>query len=103
MGDGTSVREFLHADDFANAIQHIIQKQLFVDSIINVSGPKLCTVKELSQIIRKIACYGGNVVFSNDGQNGAKAKLLDGTRLQESGWEPRISLEEGIARAYAKL
>lgn len=103
LGDGTSVREFLHADDFANAIEHIIKKQLYVDSIINISGPNLCTVRELSQIIRKVACYEGNVVFSNDGQNGAAAKLLDGTRLKESEWEPRISLEEGIVRAYANL
>ena len=103
LGDGASVREFLHADDFANAIQHIIKEKLYVDSIINVSGPSSCTVRELSQIIRKVACYEGNIVFSNDGQNGTASKLLDGTRLKESGWEPRISLEEGIVRAYANL
>jgi GDP-L-fucose synthase len=103
LGDGTSVREFLHVDDFANAINNIIKKQLYTDSITNVSGANLCTVRELSQIIRKVSGYEGNIIFSNDGQNGAAAKLLDGTRLKESGWEPCISLEQGLARAYFNL
>jgi GDP-L-fucose synthase len=103
LGDGTPIREFLHVDDFALAIEFILQKKLFTESIINVSGSSCLQIKELAELIRKEVNYAGKVRFSNDEKNGAMVKLLDGSQLQSYGWSPLIDLEEGVARVYSNF
>jgi GDP-L-fucose synthase len=103
LGDGSPIREFLHVEDFASAIAFILDNKLFSEPILNVSGEASCTIKELSEIIRKVTKFQGQVVFANDGRNGAPVKLLDGSILHSFGWMPKITLSEGVTRVYAKF
>ena len=103
LGDGTPIREFLHVDDFAAAIEYILKEKLFDESVINVSGSSSWQIKELAEIIRKEVKFTGKLRFANDGKNGAMVKLLDGSELHNRGWTPRIGLVEGVARVYSNF
>jgi GDP-L-fucose synthase len=103
MGDGTPVREFLHVDDFASAIKHIIKNDVFSEPVLNVSGTASWTIRDLAVIIKEVTKFQGQIVFANDGRNGAMVKLLDGSRLHSMGWEPKITLPEGVFRVYEKF
>jgi GDP-L-fucose synthase len=103
LGDGSPVREFLHVDDFASAIDYLIGKGLFTDPVINVSGSASWTIRELAMIIKDATGYLGQINFTNDGRNGAMVKLLDGSRLHDLGWIPKISLIEGVNRVFEQF
>lgn len=100
LGDGTPIREFLHVDDFASAIEFILEHEIFTDPIINVSGSTSWTIKELAELIAGVTKYEGEIIFAKDGRNGAMVKLLDGGKMHSLGWVPKIPLSEGIARVY---
>ena len=103
LGDGSPVREFLHVDDFASAINYLIEKDLFTDSVANVSGSASWTIGELAMIIKGVTGYLGEINFADDGKNGAMVKLLDGSRLHDLGWKPKISLLEGVNRVFEQF
>jgi GDP-L-fucose synthase len=103
LGDGRPIREFLHVDDFASAIAFILENRLFSEPILNVSGEASCTINELAEVIRRVTNYQGQVLFANDGRNGAMVKLLDGSILHSFGWRPKITLSQGVTRVYAKF
>ena len=103
LGDGSPIREFLHTDDFASAIEFILGMEIFSDSVINVSGGTSLSIKELSEVIKAVTKYEGQIRFANDGTNGAKVKLLDGSKILSFGWSPKISLQEGIAKVYGNF
>lgn len=103
LGDGTPVREFMHVDDLASAVEFILENQIYLDSVINVSGTDSCTIQELAGLIKTITCFNGEVSFDGMKKNGAASKLLDGSKLHQLGWAPKISLERGIDSIYADI
>jgi len=103
LGDGTPIREFLHVDDFALAIEFILEHEIFTDPVINVSGNTSWTIRELAELVAGVTKYEGDILFANDGKNGAMVKLLDSGKLHSLGWTPRIPLPEGIARVHQKF
>jgi GDP-L-fucose synthase len=103
LGDGTPIREFLHVDDFALAVEYILEKKFFAESVVNVSGISSWQIKELAEIVRKEVEFNGKIQFANDGKNGAMVKLLDGSKLQNHGWKPTIDLAEGVARVHSSF
>ena len=103
LGDGTAVREFMHVDDFASAVEFILKNQFYMDSVVNVSGTDSCTIQELASLIKEITCFGGEVSFDSIKKNGVASKLLDGSRLHQLGWAPKISLKHGIDSIYANI
>jgi GDP-L-fucose synthase len=103
MGDGSPIREFLHVDDFASAIKHMIINEVFAEPVLNVSGDTSWTISDLAKIIKDVTKFQGEIIFSNDGRNGAMVKLLDGSKLHSMGWVPRITLPEGVSRVYEKF
>jgi len=100
LGDGTPKREFLHADDLARAVVKVISDNLYQKNILNVAGGKSITIKELAYLVKRVTGFSGEVLFSNNEKNGTLVKLIDGSELREYGWEPVISLEEGIENAF---
>jgi GDP-L-fucose synthase len=102
LGDGSPVREFLHVDDFASALMLLIEKELLSDSIINVSGGEVSSIRELAMLIRDVTSYSGQIKFANEGKNGAPVKLLDGSKMLDLGWSPKIGLLEGVTRIFNK-
>jgi GDP-L-fucose synthase len=100
LGDGTPIREFLHADDLATAVLKVICDGLFQTNILNVAGGESVTIARLAELVKKVTGYSGEVVFSNSEKNGTLVKLIDGSELIGYGWKPAITLKQGLERAY---
>jgi GDP-L-fucose synthase len=98
-GTGTPRREFLHADDLADALRFLLENY---DSpeIINVGYGEDVTIHELVQVIARVVGLEIEIEFDVSKPDGTPRKLLDSSRLQALGWQPRISLQEGIQQTY---
>jgi GDP-L-fucose synthase len=98
-GTGTPRREFLHADDLADALRFLLENY---DSseIINVGCGEDLTIRELVEIVARVIGFEIELVFDTTKPDGTPRKLLDTTRLQALGWKPRISLIDGIQQTY---
>jgi len=107
-GTGTPYREFLYVDDMAAACIHVmnLNKEIYQKntspmlSHINVGTGEDLTIKQLAETICSVIGYEGNIVFDSTMPDGAIRKLMDSVRLNALGWQPRISLENGLKRAY---
>lgn len=108
-GSGTPRREFLYVDDMAGASVHImnLDKAIYdahtqpMLSHINVGIGEDITIKELAETIAEVTGYTGNIEFDPTKPDGTPRKLMDSTRLRSLGWEPKISLKDGLKAAYA--
>ena len=98
-GTGTPRREFLHTRDLADALRFLLENY---DSpqIINVGCGYDLTVRELALLVAKVVGVDAELVFDTSKPDGTPRKLLDISRLRQSGWQPRISLEDGIRDTY---
>lgn len=98
-GDGSPMREFLFADDLANALVYLMlnydEKQF-----VNVGYGSDITIKELAETIARVVGFEGNHVYDSSKPNGTPRKLMDSSRLFATGWKPNIDLEKGIGIAY---
>ena len=98
-GDGSPRREFLHADDLAEAC-YVCMKKYDQSSHINVGVGEDITIKELVQMISKVVGFTGEIKWNTDAPNGTLRKVLNVDKIKELGWEPKISLEEGLKKTY---
>ena len=98
-GTGTPRREFLHADDLADALGFLLENY---DSseIINVGCGEDLTIRELVEIVARVIGFEIDLVFDTTKPDGTPRKLLDTARLQALGWKPQISLNDGIRQTY---
>jgi GDP-L-fucose synthase len=71
-------------------------------SHINVGTGEDLTIRQLAETVGKVIGYEGKIEFDPTKPDGTPRKLLDVSRLQSLGWRPTVSLEEGLARAYAE-
>ena len=99
-GSGTPRREFLHTDDVASAVLHLLRTYDDPETI-NIGTGEDVTIAELAATIADVVGFDGEVVWDSSKPDGTPRKLLDVSRLRALGWEPRISLREGIADTYA--
>jgi len=99
-GTGTPRREFLHVHDLARACRFLLERY---DSpeIINVGVGEDITIRELAELICEVVGYGGRLAFDPGKPDGTPRKLLDVSRIRALGWEPWISLPEGVRQTYA--
>lgn len=98
-GTGTPRREFLHADDLGRAVVHLLDR--YDDpSPINVGVGRDVTIRELAETVAGIVGFTGEIVQDTSRPDGTPRKLLDVTRIRALGWEPRVSLRDGIAQTY---
>jgi GDP-L-fucose synthase len=98
-GTGTPRREFLYADDLADAC-FFLMKNYNEGSPVNVGAGKDITIAELARLVKTITGYEGTIVYDPSKPDGTPRKLLDLTKLNNLGWKYRIELEEGIRLAY---
>jgi GDP-L-fucose synthase len=98
-GTGKPRREFLHVDDLASACLLLLDKY---DSpeIINIGCGEDISIRELAELICEIVGFEGESAWDTTEPDGTPRKLLDVTKLRALGWQPTISLREGIARTY---
>lgn len=98
-GTGTPRREFLHVDDLAAACLVLLES--YDDSApINIGTGSDLTILELAEIVARVTGFEGQILTDSTKPDGTPRKVLDVTRLQSLGWEPRIGLEDGIAATY---
>ena len=98
-GTGSPRREFLHADDLASACLMLMENYSSPD-FINIGSGTDVTIKELAETVQHAVGYEGEIVWDTTQPDGTPRKLMDGTRIRALGWEPKISLPDGIADAY---
>ncbi len=98
-GDGSPMREFLYADDLANALVYLLLNYNEKD-FLNVGYGSDVTIKELAETIADVIGFEGSLAFDITKPNGTPRKLMDSTRLFSTGWTPKIDLRTGIALAY---
>ena len=98
-GTGTPRREFLHVDDLADASLFLMDGY-DASEIINVGVGKDLSILELAQMIAGVVQFKGDLRFNSDKPDGTPVKMLDVSRLNEMGWQPKISLEDGIRGVY---
>lgn len=99
-GDGSPFREFLYADDLANALVFLMLNYNEKE-FVNVGFGDEITIKDLALLIQKIVGFEGTLEFDSSKPNGTPRKLMDSSRLFSTGWKPSVGLEEGIQLAYA--
>lgn len=99
-GSGTPMREFLHVDDMASAVVFTLENQL-LDYLYNVGTGVDLTIKELAQIIQRIVGHTGEILWDSSKPDGTPRKLMDVSKMTNSGWNAKIGLEEGIRETYA--
>jgi GDP-L-fucose synthase len=99
-GTGTPRREFLHADDLADACVFLL-KNYDSPELINIGSGEDTTIRALAELICEVLGYDGALAFDPTKPDGTPRKLMDSSRLFALGWKPRIPLREGIAQAYA--
>lgn len=98
-GSGTPMREFLFADDLADACYFLMQNYS-EPNLINIGTGHDLTIKDLALLIKEILGYEGELVFDASKPDGTPRKLMDVSKLHNLGWKHKIELKEGIALAY---
>ena len=99
-GDGSPMREFLYADDLANALVYLMLNYNEKE-FVNVGYGSDITIGDLAKTVANIVGFTGNIVFDSSKPNGTPKKLMDSGRLFATGWKPKTDLQEGIEMAYA--
>jgi len=99
-GTGTPLREFLHADDLAEACVLLLERYSQAGHINVGSGEEL-SIRQLADQIAQVVGFTGRLEFDPSMPDGTPRKLMEVSRIRALGWKPRISLTEGIRSAYA--
>ena len=98
-GDGSPMREFLHVDDLADAC-FTCMKDYNEPEPINIGTGEDVTIKDLASIISDVVGFSGGIDWDTEKPNGTPRKVLNVDKIKSLGWEPKISLKEGIKSTY---
>ncbi len=99
-GSGTPKREFLFADDLADAC-HFLMQTYNEPNLINIGTGEDLSIKDLALLIKKVTGFEGQMVFDSSKPDGTPRKLMDVSKLHALGWTHQTNLEEGLKLAYA--
>jgi GDP-L-fucose synthase len=99
-GSGTPKREFLYADDLADACVYLMQNYN-EPGLVNVGVGEDLSIKELAELVKEITGFEGDIVFDSSKPDGTPRKLMDVSKLHSFGWKHKIGLREGIQKAFA--
>jgi GDP-L-fucose synthase len=98
-GSGNAKREFLFADDLADALVHLMK--VYSDDIqINVGTGKDIAIREVAEMVCQVVGFAGDLDFDSSMPDGAPRKLLNVDRLTDMGWTAKTSLEDGLRQTY---
>jgi len=99
-GSGMPRREFLYADDAADACIFTMRHYSRTE-FLNVGTGKDITIREFAELVREVVGYDGEIIFDRSRPDGTPRKLLDVTKMSELGWTASTRLRDGLAQAYA--
>jgi len=98
-GTGKPKREIMHVDDIADACLFLMQKYDSPEPI-NVGLGYDFSIKDISELIKKIVGFDKKIIFDETKHDGIKRKLLDSGKINTLGWNPKINLEDGLKETY---
>lgn len=98
-GTGLPKREFLYADDLAEACSFLM-KNYNDEQLVNIGTGEDMSIKDLAYLIKDIVGFKGDIVFDSSKPDGTPRKLMDVTKLHGLGWKHKTGLKEGIELAY---
>ena len=98
-GTGKPMREFMYAEDLSEALIYLSENYSSPE-IINVGTGEDVTISDLCNIISDVVGYKGEIRFNTDYPDGTYRKVMDVTRIFETGWRPSHTIEEGIKKTY---
>jgi len=98
-GDGSPMREFLNVDDLAEAC-FVCMDKYESDDIINIGTGEDVTIKELAETVAKVVDFRRTIEWDTSKPNGTPRKVLNVDKIKSLGWEPKISLKDGIKSTY---
>lgn len=100
-GTGTPRREFLHADDLADACYYLMENYN-EPGLVNIGVGDDIPIKDLALLIKKVVGYEGEIEHDLTKPDGTPRKLMDVSKLHAMGWKHKIELEEGLQKVYAE-
>ena len=98
-GSGKPQRDFLYIDDAVEACIQLMQNYDEIEPV-NIGTGKSTTIKELAETVAKVVGYEGKLFFDTSKPDGMMLRALDSEKILSMGWQPKISLEEGLKRTY---
>ena len=101
-GTGTPRREFLHADDMADACVYLMLNY-DEEGMVNIGVGEDISIRELALLIKEIVGYKGDLIFDPTKPDGTPRKLMDVGKLNNLGWKAKISLKDGIKAVYEEI
>lgn len=101
-GTGSPLREFLHADDLADACYFLMQ-EYDGEEFVNIGTGEDLSIKDLALLIKDIVGFDGELIWNTSKPDGTPRKLMDVSKLHHLGWRHRIELPEGIRQVYEKF
>jgi len=110
-GSGNPLREFLYADDLAEACVFLLEKVNYEDlafrdatgtiySHVNVGSGKEISIRALAEFVKEVVGFQGEVAWDTSKPDGTPRKLMDSSRLRDLGWTPKVDLKKGLTLAY---
>ena len=101
-GTGSPKREFLHANDLAEACLFLMEN--YNDSgLVNIGIGEDISILELARLVKKIVGFEGEILTDTTKPDGTPRKLMDVSKLNGLGWKAKITLEEGIQKVYEEI
>ena len=101
-GTGTPRREFMHADDLADACIWLINN-FDEEGFVNIGTGEDISISSLAEMVRQIVGFTGKIQYDSSKPDGTPRRLLEVSKLKERGWTPKITLEQGIRAVYDSL
>ena len=98
-GTGSPKREFLHADDLAEACLFLMENYN-ESELVNIGTGEDVTIKNLAALVKQIVGFKGEIIWDTSKPDGTPRKLMDVSKLHGLGWHHKIALEDGIKLAY---
>lgn len=102
-GDGSVYRELMCSDDLADACIYLMQNKNYdeIGEHVNITNGDDIQLRKLFEIVKNIVRFEGHIEYDSSKPNGTPRKMMDAARIKALGWQPKISLEKGIADFYA--
>ncbi len=98
-GTGKPLREFLHVDDLSKAVEFLVDRDISQD-LLNVGSGEEVSIDELSQKMKNIVGFKGEIIYDTSKPDGNPRKLIDSGLMNNLGWKKTISLDEGLKTTY---
>ena len=99
-GTGIAEREFMHVDDGADACLYVMEKYKGPGTI-NIGMGHTTSIRELAEMICQVTGYEGEIRYDTSKPDGMPRRLLDSSKIKDLGWQPKITLLEGLENEYA--